>query len=157
MRTIVALLCLTFVCVAAPAEDAPATPANAPAASPEAAIKQGAKDFDATWATHDAHAIAAHYAADAELVTADGNTFAGREGIEQALSDGFNGPLKDSTLTTTVEKIRLIKPDVAIVDSEAQLRTTDGDPKKLHILSVLVHKDGKWITETTRAIAYQQQ
>lgn len=150
----VMLACVTSLALAA---DSPAGAADSPApASLEQAIKDRAKEFDATWAKHDAHAIAAYYATDGEIVTADGNTLSGRDGIEQGLTDGFNGQLKDCTLTTTVGKVRLITPDVALVDSDAQLKTGDGDPQNLHLVSILVKKDGKWLTATTRVITYKQ-
>lgn len=155
MRTL--LTCIALICLCAPAfADEPSASSNATSNGPEAAIKQRAREFDATWATHDPKAIAAYYTTDGNIVTPDGNDFVGRDGIEQCLTDGFNGNLKDSKLTTTVEKVRLIKPDVAIVDSGAEMKTPDGEPQKLHLVSVLVKKDGKWLNATTRAIVYQQ-
>jgi uncharacterized protein (TIGR02246 family) len=146
------LACLVLSCVTAPlfAEDTPAAP------SAEQTIKDRAKEFDATWNKHDAEAVAAYYAKDGDIVTDDGNALSGRDGIQQALTDAFGGQLKDSVLKTTVSTVRLIKPDVAIVDAEAEMKTGDGDPRKLHLVSVLVNKDGKWLTETTRAIVYHQ-
>ncbi|HEY2587170.1 MAG TPA: SgcJ/EcaC family oxidoreductase [Tepidisphaeraceae bacterium] len=157
MRTL--LTCIVFACLCVPvlADDSSSAPNSTASNSLEAAIKQRVKEFDATWATHDAKAIAAYYTIDGNIVTPDGNDLAGRDGIEQSLTDAFNGHLKDSTLTTTVEKVRLIKPDVAIVDSGAEMKTPDGEPEKLHLVSVLVKTDGKWLTATTRAIAYRQQ
>lgn len=156
MRTV--LTCVLFACLCVPAFADDTSPAkDAAPTSLEAAVKQRSKEFDATWAKHDAKAIAEYYTTDGNIVTAEGNDLAGRDGIEQALSDAFNGGLKDSTLTTTVEKVRLIKPDVAIVDSTAEIKLPDSDPQKLHLVSVLVKKDGKWLNETTRAIAYRQQ
>jgi uncharacterized protein (TIGR02246 family) len=156
MRTLLSCILLACLCVPALADDTSA-PNDTATSSLGAAIKQRTKEFDATWAKHDAKAIAAYYTTDGTIVTAEGNDLAGRDGIEQALSDAFNGGLKDSTLTTTVEKVRLITPDVAVVDSSAEIKLPDGDPQKLHLVSILVKKDGKWLTETTRAIAYRQQ
>ena len=156
MRSVLTFFVLACVCVPALADDSTSSSGATPAGL-EAAVKQRAKEFDATWATHDAKAIAAYYTTDGNIITPEGNDLAGRDGIEQALTDAFNGHLKDSTLTTTVEKVRLIKPDVAIVDSGAELKTPDGEPQKVHLVSVVVKKDGKWLTETTRAIVYRQQ
>src|SRR5437016_9242113 len=88
----------------------------------EQQITSRSKAFTAAWDKHDAKAIAEFYAEGAEMVIAKGETFSTRDGIEQALSDGFNGDLKDTTLTESIEKVRLIKPDVAIVDSEVQIK-----------------------------------
>lgn len=123
---------------------------------PEQTIKDRSKDFDAAWNKHDAQAVAAYYTTDGDIVTDDRNALSGRDGIQQALTDAFGGQLKDSVLKTTVSTVRLIKPDVAIVDAEAEIKTGDADARKLHLVSVLVNKDGKWLTETTRAIVYRQ-
>jgi uncharacterized protein (TIGR02246 family) len=160
MRTVLILIALVLTCASFPAfadEPTPSAPGATSQATTEAMVKQRAREFDAAWAKHDAKAIAAFYTIDGDIITAEGNDLNGRDGIEQSLTDAFNGGLKDSTLTTTVEKVRLIKPDVAIVDSTAELKTPDSDAQKLHLVSVLVKKDGKWLTATTRAIAYRQQ
>lgn len=114
------------------------------------------KDFSAAWAKHDAKAVAAFYTPKAEIVTESGQALVGRDVIEQTLSDGFQNDLKDSTLVINIEKTRLIKPDVAIVDAEVQIKHGDAEANKLHLVSVLVKEDGKWVTETSRAIAYRQ-
>jgi uncharacterized protein (TIGR02246 family) len=144
-----ALLVLTLACAPTLAQDSGIT------GDVDSSIKQHFKDFDQTWAKHDAKAIAAFYTEKADIVTETGQTFSGRDGIEQALSEGFDNTLKDSTLTVTVQKIRLIKPDVALVDSEALIKPGEGDSNTLHLVSLLVKQDGKWMIETSRAIAYK--
>ena len=75
----------------------------------------------------DAKAVAAFYTPKAEIVTESGQALVGRDVIEQTLTDGFENDLKDSTLVVNVEKTRLIKPDVAIVDAEVQIKHGDAD------------------------------
>lgn len=150
MRLIASCLILACITVPALAGDSPA-PANL-----EQAIRDRTKDFDAAWNKHDAQAVAAYYATSGDLVTENGDVLSGRDGIQQALTDAFNGDLKNSTLTSTVGSIRLIKPDVAIVDTDVELKAGEGEPRKVHVLSILVKQDGKWLTETTRAIHYTQ-
>jgi len=149
MRVLLTIVVLVLACAPAFAEE----PAAASVA--ESAIKEHFKDFDQTWAKHDAKAVAAFYTEKADIVTEAGQTFSGRDGIEQALSNGFDNSLKDSTLTITVQKVRLIKPDVALVDSDVQIKQGDADANLLHLVSILVKQDGKWMTETSRAIAYK--
>lgn len=127
-------------------------------AKDEQEIRARGKAFIAAWAKHDAKALAAFYTPDGDIITANGDAMNGRDDIEQHLSDAFEGALKDTTLTDTIQKIRFIKPDVAIVDSEMEIRadpTTEGN--KFHAISVLVKRDGKWLTETARAVVYAQQ
>ena len=47
--------------------------------------------------------------------------------------------------------------DVAIVDSEVTIKRGNDDGLKFHIASVLVKRDGKWLTETTRTVKYSQE
>jgi uncharacterized protein (TIGR02246 family) len=145
------IIVLMLACAPTFAEDPVAT------SGAESAIKEHFKDFDQTWAKHDAKAVAAFYTEKAEIVTESGQTFSGRDGIEQCLTEAFDNNLKDSILTITVQKIRLIKPDVALVDSDAQIKQGDADPNTLHLVSILVKQDGKWMTETSRAIAYKER
>lgn len=150
MRFILSCLILAVLPMTVLADDAPAT------TSAEQAIKEHTKDFDAAWNRHDAAAVAAFYTTAGTIVTENGDELSGRDGIQQALTDAFNGNLKDSTLTSTVGTVRLIKPDVAIVDSDVEMKVGDAEPRKLHVVSVLVNKDGKWLNETSRAIQYSK-
>lgn len=150
MRMLLPCLLLAFITIPALAADSP-EPANL-----EQAIRDRTKDFDAAWNRHDAQAVASYYATTGDIVTETGDALSSRDGIQQALTDAFNGDLKNSTLASTVSTVRLIKPDVAIVDSEVELKNGDAEARKLHVVSVLVNKDGKWLTETTRAIQYRQ-
>lgn len=150
MRLILSCLILAVLPITVLAEDAPATP-NA-----EQTIKDRTKDFDAAWNRHDATAVASFYTTAGNIVTENGDELSGRDGIQQALTDAFNGNLKDCTLSSTVGTVRLIKPDVAIVDSDIEMKVGDAEPRKMHVVSVLVNKDGKWLNETSRAIQYNK-
>jgi uncharacterized protein (TIGR02246 family) len=150
MRIWLTLILLALACSPALAEDS--TPQG-----PESSIKEHFKDFTAAWAKHDAKAVAAFYAPTADAVTEAGFVLAGRDVIEQALTDGFQDNLKDTTLIITFEKARFLKPDVALVDSGIQFKHGDADADKLHLISVLTKEDGKWIIQTSRIVAYKQQ
>ena len=58
-----------------------------------------------------------------------------------------------------MEKVKLVKPDVAIVDYDAEIKGADANAEgmKFHIVAVLVKQGGKWLTQTTRGIVYAQQ
>jgi uncharacterized protein (TIGR02246 family) len=119
------------------------------------AIRAYYKDFEQAWDKHDAKAVAQFYAADADVITDKGELLAGRDAIEATLSDAFDNSLKDSTVSVSIEKIRLIKPDIAIVDGDLIFKVGGTESNRPHLLSVLMKKDGKWITETTRTISYR--
>lgn len=152
------LLCVVVALSLTPAlaADPPATAADTATAEKE--IRTRAQDFSAAWKKHDPAAVAAFYTTDGELVTGQGRAFAGREAIQEAITGAFEGAMKDSTFVWTVEKVKLVKPDVAIVDYDAEIKGADAGAEalKFHIVAVLVKQGGKWLTQTTRGIVYQQ-
>ena len=127
-------------------------------AAAEKDIRTRAQEFSAAWQKHDPAAVAAFYTTDGDMVTGQGRTYAGREAIQEALTGGFDGALKDTAFVWTVEKVKLLKPDIAIVDYDAQIKGSDANAEglKFHIVAVLVKQGGKWLTQTTRGIVYQQ-
>jgi uncharacterized protein (TIGR02246 family) len=128
------------------------------AAKAEQQIRDRAKEFAAAWQKHDASLIASFYAVDGDIVTANGRQLSGRDGIEQTLRDAFDDSLKTSTFSSTVERVKLVKPDVAIVDYDAELKGSEtGEPRKFHMVAVMVKQGDKWLTQTSRAIAYAEQ
>ncbi len=132
--------------------------AAATAAAKEQITKRST-EYAAAWAKQDAKAVAALYAEDADLVIANGQSFQGRAGIEQAMQEWFGGILKDTTFAETIEKVRLVKKDVAIVDSELQIKGSGGDEAAghFHLVTILSKHDGHWLSETTRAVRYAQE
>ena len=123
----------------------------------EQEIRARSAEFAAAWQKHDAALVAAFYTVDGDIVTGNGRLLSGRDGIEQTLRDAFDDSLKESTFTSTVEKVKLIKPDVAIVDYDAELKGSNaGEPRKFHMVSVLVKQGDKWLTQTSRAIVYAE-
>jgi len=118
------------------------------------------KQYADAWAKQEGKAIADLYTEDGEIITVTGLTFTGRPGIEQGLGDAFNDVIKDTTLVEKIEKVRLIKADVALVDSDVQIKPAgggDADGERFHVVSVLVKRDGKWLTETTRCVKYRDE
>ena len=155
MKLVLLGVCLVL-CLSITSTFAADAPADTTAAEKD--IKARAVEFSSAWKKHDAALIAGFYAVDGELVTGEGRVFSGREGIEEALRGAFEGNLKDSTFTWTVEKIKFVKPDVAIVDYGAEIKgDANAEGMKIHVVSVMVNQGGKWLSLTTRGIVYTQQ
>ena len=154
---IVLLLCGIFAlfstCTFAADTDAAAT------AAAKEQITQRSAAYAAAWAKQDTKALAAFYTDEADLVIANGESFRTRSGIEQCMQEWFGGILKDTTFAETIEKVRLIRKDVAIVDSDLQIKGSGNDDSAghFHLVSVLSKQDGQWMRETTRAIKYAQE
>jgi len=137
---------------------APAFAADTPGDKAEQEIRARAQQFVDAWAKHDAHVLSEFYAPDGDLVLGNGRSYGGRDAIEQMLHDAFDDSLKDSTFSWTVEKVKLVKGDVAIVDYDAQIKTADAnaEPMKFHVVSVLTRDGDKWLAQTTRSVEYTQ-
>jgi uncharacterized protein (TIGR02246 family) len=72
------------------------------------------------WNTHDADKIASAYAEDIDHIDVFGEWHKGRETMRNELARLHAGPLRNSQKKYTVEKIRFLKPDVAIIQVAAQ-------------------------------------
>jgi uncharacterized protein (TIGR02246 family) len=99
---------------------AAATAWAAPAsqAADSAAINKLYSDFNHTLNDHDARAMAALFANDADFITIGGTTQHGRAAIEQHMQTLFAGPLKNIHRDVTLRGIRFLRPDTAAIDSD---------------------------------------
>ncbi len=68
------------------------------------------------WNRHDARALAAIFAEDADFTNVFGVAVKGRAGIEGLHAPIFQNMFRDSHLTVTQTRIRLMRPDIAAVD-----------------------------------------
>jgi uncharacterized protein (TIGR02246 family) len=68
------------------------------------------------WNRHDAHALAAIFAEDADFTNVFGMAVKGRAAIAALHAPLFKTIFKDSHLSVTETRARLIRPDVASVD-----------------------------------------
>jgi uncharacterized protein (TIGR02246 family) len=138
-------------------------------AAPALAQKGGAKDEEAIkaavtglvdgWNKHDGKAMAAVFADDAVLINPAGRTAKGKAEIEKLLTDEHTGMMKDVTMAMTIASTRMLKPDVAFLDVDADatgMKTPDGKPLpgKHHVVAVAAKKAGKWWLQDLRAYAY---
>jgi uncharacterized protein (TIGR02246 family) len=83
------------------------------------------------WNRHDARALAAAFADDADFTNVFGMVAKGRPAIEALHAPLFKTIFMDNTLTVTEIRVRLIRPDVASVDvkwSMTGARDPHGNP-----------------------------
>lgn len=81
------------------------------------AILQLYANYDAAWNTGDLGGLAVIWANDADHVEPDGRVVKGRAAIEKNLGQRFASDLKGTRSLQTVTGIRLVTPDVAVVDA----------------------------------------
>ncbi len=124
----------------------------------EEAIRKPVADFAAAWNADDARAMAMMWTDDGDLVQPGGRMTRGRSEIEKRLAEEHSFFYKGSQFTSTVDSIRFIRPDVAVVDGAWQavgVRAPNGKElpalKGLYTL-VVSKKGGKWQAVSSRTM-----
>ncbi|ADB48666.1 YybH family protein [Conexibacter woesei] len=114
----------------------------------EDAIRAVIADVETGFNTNDADLLSRHFAGDAKVVAAFGQTIDGREAIDEANRQGVASPfLKDATAHYTVSSITFVEEDVALVRKLAWSTAEDesaGKPPEMVALYVFVRRDGRW-------------
>jgi len=134
-------------------------PAIAAAQDDEAAIRKLSNDFFAAWGQHDANAMAATFAEDADIINPFGRVARGHAEIVKLFTDEHAGPFKGTTYTASVS-LRMLAPTVALGDWDS---TVDGmhdptgkalPPFKHHVAVAYVKKGGHWLAAAARPYAF---
>jgi uncharacterized protein (TIGR02246 family) len=85
----------------------------------ESAIRAAVNQYSSAWNNHDAKAMARIFAQDADFIGGSGGRV-NRAAFEKTMAEEHATVFKDRKLTTTVEQIRFLKPDIGIVDGSYQ-------------------------------------
>jgi uncharacterized protein (TIGR02246 family) len=101
------------------------------------------------WNDGDAVAYSEAVAPDCVFTNIFGQQFVGRDGFEQQHARVFAGVFKGSHLDQTIDHLRLVRPDVALVDTSATLSIPAGDlgpARTVHarLAQVFVREAGTW-------------
>jgi uncharacterized protein (TIGR02246 family) len=161
MKTRIVLACLAAACLAlgfaltrtnnAAHDDnkaVKADPDKAPSEE-EAAIRKAIEAYDVAYAKGDVAAVLATWTPDAEFIDDNGKVYRGHD----ALAPLFNKSLpsfKGYKITTKLTSVRLVKPDVALVDGEQTFTPPRGESDVSAFTSVWVKTDGKWRIRSAR-------
>jgi uncharacterized protein (TIGR02246 family) len=94
---------------------APMTGADKPR-DDDSMIRQIVADQVNAWNVGDAKAFSAHFAEDGSFTNIRGTVFYGHRAFEERHVEIFSTFFKGSKLAMSVDKIRYVRPDVAIVD-----------------------------------------
>ena len=112
MKLLVTFALITLFVVSASAQDN--------RAADEAALREIVKQMETGWNTKSGATFAKAFAEDADYVIINGNYIKGRAVIERAHQQIFDTIFKDTTVTLTVQQIRFLRPDVAVVHVKGQ-------------------------------------
>lgn len=117
----------------------------------ETAIKDLLARFYEGWNTHDVEKMVSVYADDIDHINAFGRWNKGKQAIREDLTQFHAGPGKNSQKNYTIEKVRFLKPDVAIV----QVRSISSVG---NIGTYIFSKDtGKWVVVSFTNVEYKLQ
>jgi uncharacterized protein (TIGR02246 family) len=128
-------------------------PAVVVAASPvllheEQAIKAVLARFYEGWNAHDVDRMVSVYSDDLDHTNVFAEWHKGKPAITEALKHFHAGPAKNSHKTYTIEKIRFVKPDVAIV----QVRSLS-TVRNLGTY-VMTRQSAKWLVVSFTNVSY---
>jgi uncharacterized protein (TIGR02246 family) len=138
-----------------PAKPDTATAASAPGPSrqqDEKAIRLAAEAFAKAYNAGDAKAIASLFVVDGQIVSEEGQSTQGREGIEQVFAGIFKEHPK-SHMDLAIGSIRFIGPQIAVEDGMATVTDAPDEPAQRSPYTV-VHAglSGKWLMASARDI-----
>ena len=98
-------------------------------ANEERAIRELNSAVEAAWNKHDAPLMDQAFVNDCDLVNVFGEWISGHDKLVKIHTALFAGPLRDSYQRMNVEKVRFVRPDVAVV--HVRHHNTDRDGKVL--------------------------
>lgn len=120
----------------------------------EAMVKQLLDELVDAWNRSDTEAYGARFLDDATFTNVNGMFHEGREEFDRRHEEIFRGALKGTTITLTARKLRFIRQDIAIVDTDCGVfgavvqppgvQTGADGALRTCLLLVLVKQSGSW-------------
>ncbi len=133
----------------------PVLPAGAIAVAPrrpadEAAIRSVAESYAKAYNAGDAHALAALFADDAEMIDEDGERMRGRSVIEGVFGSMFK-ERPGASIAISPASLRFLGPDAAQEEGQTQVKTASSEAPTTRHYTVLYVKEGKrWVYSSVR-------
>lgn len=113
----------------------------------DAALRENVRQIEAGWNSKSGAAFAKPFADDADYVVINGMQLKGREAIAKAHQRIFDTFYKDSVISLSVERARMLRTDVAVVHVSGHLKTTrgaDAQEADAVITMVMTKENGAW-------------
>jgi uncharacterized protein (TIGR02246 family) len=128
--------------------------AQAPAAGAgESAIRKVIQQQDDARNTSNWKALSALFTDDADQLTSAGEWRKGRAEIEKGVAQTMTGTYKGAKYVTTIDKIRMVAPNVAIADGTFEIQNiAGGGTRHGHSSYVMVKSDGGWRIAASRSM-----
>jgi len=118
----------------------------------QAAIEQGAKNYQAAFQKRDAAALASLFTPEAEYVDAGGTVFHGRDAI-QAEFTAMLPVIPPGNLQIRIISIRPVAKDVVMEEGLSTFRAETGETNQVHYIATHVRQaDGNWLMASVREL-----
>lgn len=145
-----AVLVVVVSALAAASALAQSESAPAPNESVEQAIRTRLGEYLDVFNSGDADQLAGFWSTDA--VSVDDSTGERVEGREAIAADfrSFFEQSPGARLTGSVDRLRLVSPDVAIAEGQVILSTPDAQPTPSAFTAVMVREGGEWVIESSQ-------
>ena len=108
------------------------------------AVDQLVGEIAEAWNAGDARAYGARYRPDGTFTNTDGTLDLGRDEVVRTAEEAFQGVLAGTKLSLAVRKLRLVRPDVAVVDLDTRVSGMPGGEVRISQMLVLVEEDDRW-------------
>lgn len=120
-----------------------------PTMQDKVAVQQLIKDIVSAWNNADVHAFARVFTEDAEFRDAFGEKIFGRSKIAARHQQLFDGVMRGSKLSSHIDGVRFIRPDVAYVEMINHMQNTNTPFEQEIGMMLLTKNNNEW-----RAISY---
>ena len=134
--------------------------ADGTGADSQADVRKVLDGFTAAWNAHNLQQMASFWAEDGDLINPAGKWGMGRAGAEKVFSQEHGGMFKKSTIAFTIDKVRWLTPDLALVDSECTVNGAldkkgkmEKKPSHFHVVMVLTKMGGNLQVAAARPYA----
>ena len=108
------------------------------------AVDQLVGEITEAWSAGDARTYGARYSPNGTFTNTDGTVDLGRDEVVRTAERAFQGVLAGTKISLAVRKLRLLRPDVAVVDLDARVSGMPSGEVRISQLLVLVQEDGSW-------------
>lgn len=110
-------------------------------AADEASMREAVKQMESGWNTKSGALFAKPFAEDADYVVVNGNYIKGRAVIETSHQRIFDTIFKDTTISLTVQQIRFLRPDVAVVHVKGSRQSPNEELKQNVVLTLFMTRE----------------
>ena len=123
----------------------------------EQPIRAVEEAYDRAWEASDLDALVGCLDAGAVLVNPRGQVAVGHEEIRQVLGAFLGGEAKGTRHRSSIQRITLVRQDVAVVDGRAAISLPGADPIWEHpFTDILVERlPGQWVIAHVRAYQFE--